>query len=853
MKHVAQVRPRSLILLALALSMGCSILGDRSQPERPKAKIESLFVESDHRLGTCLHGDLAQSYVSDPDSVLFFDKDSKIRVTPPSKKGAVAYHAHVLHRVGNTDVLDFSFNQDSKGVIDIDLARFDQPEEVVITSAARRVTEDRPAAGDGSAALDRPEEFITPPYVLSFRLVPRAGQIENILPLNRHRYEIETQTGTLYLMVSTFSKRDQLLTLIDPQMSLGPLMGEDPYVYLQGEDGAIPPRIAVEVLRPGSKQPWQKAATYHIPEAADRFTKPDDRPFSLRTSKRDLIAFAPAARLDLELPKDPPQTSALVKASYRGVSDNEALKFILACAYPAGRKGDYATRVEGHVVTASTGVETYTCDLGNLDPASFPLIASLVNRFVTPWKLTAGRWAPVPPKGKAAVPLAAPAGDPLKYSKFLAPKYASHFDVLTFLGAGSGKRKGSSLLDSDFGGQPDDPNLTPPPPPGPGGTPTPGPGGGGAPTPPGPGTTQAPGAGGLGGGLGGGANSQCGCGKDGKNCKNAAAPCKGTCGQGCPANGCCDPGGNINGGTFLVTFPCPPKGKSCGKSEQECKCPPHQWDRDAIRAAVMAAINANRWLRERFADLDGPNNPIGFAPCHKKTHVADLVAHFWKDARVGIGGPGLAQFHVIYHADVIFKPCIQKPEPPPIGQLEPIKPNLIKPNQDPTRNEQLVENTPTGTGGPLTGATFTLDVVDPINPITTSPNPAIDPNTNLDIAIATNALIGGGNANTGTGFTNAIFAEILHVDVDTLLGIRSALDTRSGAISSAWLGRPVNVLNGPDSWTLSLPNSEWATYQQPNSSGGGSTTPPTTPPPTTPPPTTPPPTTPPPTSTKPRS
>src|SRR5438105_11764042 len=115
--------------------------------------------------------------------------------------------------------------------------------------------------------------------------------MEHILPLNRNRYEVTTEAGSLFLMVSSFSKRDQLLTLIDTERSLGPLMAEDPYIYLEGEDGAVPPRITVEVMRPGGKQPWQKAATYHIPEAADRFTNPTDRPFVLRTRKRDLIAF----------------------------------------------------------------------------------------------------------------------------------------------------------------------------------------------------------------------------------------------------------------------------------------------------------------------------------------------------------------------------------------------------------------------------------------------------------------------------------------------------------------------------------------------------------------------------------
>ena len=85
MKFSRHLRPQSAMALGLLCFLGCSTLGDRTG-ERPKATIESVFVESDHRLGACLHGDLAQSYLSDPDSVLFYDRDSKIRLTPPTKK-----------------------------------------------------------------------------------------------------------------------------------------------------------------------------------------------------------------------------------------------------------------------------------------------------------------------------------------------------------------------------------------------------------------------------------------------------------------------------------------------------------------------------------------------------------------------------------------------------------------------------------------------------------------------------------------------------------------------------------------------------------------------------------------------
>jgi hypothetical protein len=834
----------TMLLWGLVAFPGCSLLGGPGGGERLKAKAEVTFVESTHRISDCLHAEIARSHEELADSVLWFDRDSLIRVTPPTKKGAVNYHLHLLHRVQDR-ICDSLAKQDSKGVLELDLSRFDQPEELLVVSDGRRIVEDDSGPAGALRSGDaRREEIPTPPYVLSFRLLPAEGQIETILSLRRHRWEIITPSGKFYLVTGSPNRRDHLVTFVDPAKAHSQLIAEDPYIYVPAQGGAIPPRLTVEVLSAGKEgRVWEKAATYSIPEGIDRL---GEKPFVFRTSKRDLIAFGPPPRIDIVFPKDPAATSMPVQVVPKGLSEKDALRVDIACLYPAGPKGDSAVRFQSHDIAGSSKGETYSIDLGQLDPGSFPLISSLAIRSVVPWKLTSGRYAPEPAMGTSSVPLVAPAGNSTSYAKFLTPKFASHYDLVQFLGAGSVAKKGSSLLDSYLrSGGPDDPNMTPPPLP-PGGGPGPG-GGDGAGTPPGPGTTQVPGAGaGLGGG-GGGPPSNCGCGKNGNACRNTLAPCKGTCGQGCPANGCCDPGNNMDGGGLLITKPCPPKGKSCGKSEAECKCPPHEWTREEIRAAVEAAIRANKFLSARYADMDGPANPVGFAPCHTQTHAADVVAHFWKDGKVGIGGPGLGQYHVTYHVDVIFKPCIGNPEDGLVIRLEPIKPNIIRPNQNPTGNGQLAVNTLGGTGSPLTGPTFTLELVDPTNPITTSLNPSIDPNTMIDVALAMNALGDGRGATIEGGFTNTLFADILHADLDTLLGIRSALNVRSDATSTAWLGRPVNVLNGPDSWTLSLPNSEWAIYQ--GGTGGGTTTPP----PTTPPPTTPPPTTPPPTSTKPRS
>jgi hypothetical protein len=822
----------TMLLWGLVSFPGCSFVGGSGNGDRPTAKAETVFVEAGHPMTACLHPDVARSHTEVPDSVLFFDRDSKIVATPPTKKGAVKYHLHLLHRVGD-QTLDFLVKQDAKnGHIELDLSRFDQPEELLVVSDGRRIVEDESAtrgAPDG-----RREEIPTPPYVLSFRLLPAEGRIETILSLQRHRWEIETESGKVTLVTGSPNRRDHLLTFFDPSKAHLTLVAEDPYVYVPALDGAIPPRLTVEVQTAGpERRVWQKAATYHMP---DGIARAGETPFLFRTSKRDLIAFGPAPRADLELPKDPAGTSAIVQVVPSGLSEKDVLKVFLACVYPSGPKGETAAWVKSCALAGPSGAQTAAIDLGHLDASLFPLTSALAMRSVLPWKLTAGLYAPEPPLGKASVPLAAPAGKPPGYSKFLSPKYASHYDFLRFLGSGSGAKKGSGLLDSYLRNTgPDDPNVTPPPPqPGPGS----GPGvGGGTQPPPGPN-----GGGGIG-GLGGGQDSYCGCGKNGAHCPNAAAPCRGTCGQGCPANGCCDADGNLDGGTFLVTFPCPPKGMSCGQNEQDCSCPPHQWDGATLSAAVTAAINANKFLKDRLEDMNPPNPPIGFGPCHQSSHAADILVSFWKNPPTPIGGPSLAKYHVTYHVNVIFTPCIGKPPSKPGGLIQPVVPNIIVPGS-PGGTPQSFANVPISMGTPTGSSTATsftggisIGVIDPINPITTSPNPAIDPNTIVDVALATNALNGGTSTNQAGVSTNSMFAAILHLDVDTLLGIQSAFCAMGAATSSAWLGRPISAMNGPDSWDLSLPTTQWAAYQ-PGTGGTGTTPPPPTP---TPPPPSPPP------------
>ena len=51
------------------------------------------------------------------------------------------------------------------------------------------------------------------------------------------------------------------------------------------------------------------------------------------------------------------KTSALVKATFKGLGGGDPVKFILATAYPSGRKGDFETRVETHDVSGGASSE----------------------------------------------------------------------------------------------------------------------------------------------------------------------------------------------------------------------------------------------------------------------------------------------------------------------------------------------------------------------------------------------------------------------------------------------------------------------------------------------------------------
>jgi hypothetical protein len=805
---------------ALGLFAGCQA-GEPRPDAAPHAKVEVRWVAPDHRLEDCIRGeDLARSYVTAPDSVLFYSKErDTIRVFVPAKGGAVRYHAHVLSKVGR-EITDIPFaEEESGGTITIPLSKFEDPDLLVITSCSRYVK----SADHAEAYTDRPTEdetagLVQPPYVLSLNLVAASfpQEIETILALNHFRTEVSTDAGArLYVMTAPFSRRDYLVTILDPRRTLTSIIDEEPEVYVPREDGVTPPRIRVDVL--AGKVVWERVSTFPITESTDRVQGTAEKPLVLRTRKRELCSFVAPPRVDLAIPKDPPATSAVIEAKALGLGRGDRLQYILGCVYPVGPKGDYAARAQEHEFLLGAERKTLTVDVSHLQ--KFPVTAGLVQRLVQPWRLTSGRFAPEEPLGRVTVPLAPAPGGVTKFAKWLAPKFASHVDYLTFWGS-AGRGKNSSAVIDDSADVPDDPNMAPPPPPpgGPGGN---GPGGGGGPgTPP----PQQPQPGFGFGGLGGGPPSYCGCGKDGGNCPNQQAPCRGHCGQACPGNGCCQ-NNNQKGGDWYITFPCPPKHQGCGLSEADCKCGNHQWSGNMITSTVSATLKA---MAKNFADIDPPQPPSGWSPCHQWKHVCDVKAWFWNpNFGLGIGANVKMQYSKIYQIFVRFAPCVGGKPLLKKDKKKEDKTPYTGPTSDPSGSgTELVQATGTGDGlSPLTGATFTLDVVEPGNPISTSRTPGIDPNTQIDVALVANVLGGTSSGNgslTATLGLNSVPRDTLSIDLGTLSGIVAARNAEIQAVMSAWVLRSVIAGDRPDPWNLSPPSSFWATYQ----SGQQPTTPP---------------------------
>lgn len=745
----APVRPwtwRSWAFLALALMSSCAESPKLVPQPRGGVLVESVFLEGDHPAERCLSG-LAKSLRDLPDGVLFFDRtDSRIRVTPPRGAGIERYHAHLVHRVGN-DSLEHVVRQNDAGIIELDLSRFDQPEELIVLSSAYRFSKHEEATPNGA---DRDEEATTAPYAMSFRLVP-VDQCEMVMSLQPFRYVVETAAGNLSLFVQSFNRRDMLLTWIDPGKKMGALIKDDPYIHLKKQDAYIPPRLVVDVLRGKGDQPWQRAGTWHLPATALRTDAPGDLPFAFRIPGQELISFAPPARVDFTLPEQPPATSARIEAKYSGIRPKDALRLVFAVQVPAGRPKEQAFRVETQDVVATSPKGSFIADLGDQDPSRFPINSAMVHRLVQPWRLHGGTYSPEQPLGTRAV-LLAPKNAPGKvHPRVVAPRYASHYDFISFLGGARSKSTLDGLLRG--GGSP---NTTPPPSAGggdpfPGPGPVPGPGG----SPPVGGNTPM-GTGGIGGG--GGNPSNCGCGPGpapgmpSPGCPSKTK-CKGQCGQACPGNGHCK---DDNGGKITLEFPCPPSPKGCqqDRASGECKCGPHPWNMNAAMSAVMG-------LFPGAADYSWFGLHNGWAPCDETTAIGRVRISYWAAA-------GFGMTHVWCTVSASFGPCKEDPKPGggkpgggPLGGSPPSGGPGVGPGTG-SGGASAVAIVPTLPNGPSMATITGMTTSTTGNP--THPVGANDPNTIVQVDTISDALGIGGPLSLG----------FLQYDPETLAGILSA-------------------------------------------------------------------------------
>ncbi|HLY10354.1 MAG TPA: hypothetical protein VKW04_13705, partial [Planctomycetota bacterium] len=611
------------VVLALSAAAGCRT-GELVTREKP-VHVETVFVEQDHKIQACMK-DLAASYLDLQDSVLFVDRDSTLRIKPPSMAGSEPYHAHLGQRVGG-HLLDQVFHQNAEGRIEIDLSHYADPETLIITSAACEILQQEvPSYVKKAHPGAQPEKGIAPPYVVSYKLLP-AETASTIIPLQSFRYDIETPVGVLHLLPTSFNRMDQILTLVDPSRKLSDLMDEDPYVTIAKYNTAIVPRLTVEVLGTGG-QVWERTGTWHTPSGLDRLFKPGEKPFVIRSDERELISFAQPPRVDLVLPEGVPATSARIGATFSGVGEKDSLKFVLGCVYPSGRKGDFGARVQTHDISKDTKTAIYTADLDHLPPEAFPLTSSITHRLVQPYRLTGGRFAPQEPQGKVVLASIAKTNRPKGPENVVFARYASHYDFLLFFGGGPGAPP-TSLANSYRNGTDNTPstNLTPPPPGGGNGlppiliTPPPSEGGGSS--------------------AGGGPDSNCGCGNKGENCP-ADQPCKGHCAP------CRCQGNNNNSGSIVVPLTCVMKGTGC-QPDNECQCGPHTWS----ESDCMSFIGN---MTKGAAETAWFGGQFGLAPCHAVTPVAMLRVTFW--------GAGLQKIYQWYVVSVTFGPCAPVGQPP---------------------------------------------------------------------------------------------------------------------------------------------------------------------------------------------
>ncbi|HTF58233.1 MAG TPA: hypothetical protein VK661_13460, partial [Planctomycetota bacterium] len=589
----SMLRPSFVVALGLLLPLFACRSADKRPSwldRKPAYTFEVLFVEKGHELSACARG-LKESLLGLPDGVLFFEADSKVRIKAP--KGKEPYHVHLIHRVGE-DLVDRVVGESdpATGVIEVDLSGYPSPEQLVVTSAAHRM---KPTSA--ADAADGKSPAILPPYSLSFKLVP-ADQAETLMALQSFRYEARTPRGVMNLFVQPLNRGDMLLTWIDPIHAHGSLFA-DAYVHFAPLDAVVVPRLTVEVAQEDGRV-WQRAGAWPVP--AGEFptakrppgTGARDANFAIRTPRQELVKFSGPPRLRLNLVGDRPETSVQLKATVSQADEDEMFTAVLVPTVPGpeGAVSDYLpqtiqlTDAEREVVA--------TVDLGSLDPARYPLTASISHRFVSSWITKGGAFLPKPPRGVNEVRDSQEPNKedrPKLHARIITAASAAYYDLVRFWGPTGTKSKGElakaiSQTSAGDDGAPS-PNIIT----GPTGGGIIGGGGvagGGAPG----GISPAPGSslpggglGALGGNVGGGGGTQ------------AQAPgfpaIPGGGGPNPPPGG----GGGQSPGDLKIDLGC-----GCGMAN--CKCTPHSWSMFDVMGKVMEYKNVQDSNGNRYEIAD---------------------------------------------------------------------------------------------------------------------------------------------------------------------------------------------------------------------------------------------------------
>lgn len=576
-----------VVAVGLVALLACAVGGPRPAPPREHV-IECVFQAPEHTVESCLHG-LGPSLLGLPDSKLFFEKDSVLRIHTPPGFEFEPHHAHLFHRVDVHLVEQVLGPADAKtGILTINLADYAKPEKLIVTSADHRATP-TPAAKPEAAALGA---AILPPYALSFDLVSKAGGAATLLSLQPFKYELESPLGTLQLLVTPANRGDMLLSLVDLDQKLSRTFKEA-YFHYRPADAALAPRLTVEVETAAGRT-WQRTGAWPVPPGALAAIKgaegPDAFTFALRTFRKDLIPFGPPAELMLAYPKDAPQVTANLTARISGMRKNGSCRLVIAHAVPddrAARSYSFKTQTVG--LTHDAPEQSFGVDLSHVDASRFPVTAAVTHRLVTAWTTKSGLYAPEPPIATYRVAALEPDG-PAAPAHIIAASSAAYYDLVNFsgmsglpglrlmrqLGATGGTSPNTTPTDAGSDGS---------------GWTDPGWSGGGT------GWAWTP----TGGGPGAGGSS---------------------------ASSSSGSGSNLNWAPEMIppppNPPAPPEidvRLKCGcKYAVECKCPPHMWNMIDVMNRIMASkyVVDSAGRKYEVADYAWFGSHGASVPCHER-------------------------------------------------------------------------------------------------------------------------------------------------------------------------------------------------------------------------------------------